>query len=168
MPGIKNYELDDPGGRPTKYRPEYAALAKKMIMLESTSDSKLSKLFQVSKSTIKQWCLDHQDFSDAYIEAWDHVNVKGVEASLIRRAQGYEYTEQTIEREIDKWTGKRTGKLITTKQVHKQLPPDPKSIEMVLTNREPKRWPKGASVELDTTKPLNIIIHTEPKVPDGE
>lgn len=57
-----------------------------------------------------------------------------VEAALYKRACGYEYEEVTEE-----WDA-TVEKMIVTKRVKKQVPPDPTSIIFYLKNRKPDQW----------------------------
>ena len=72
-------------------------------------------------------------------EGRDRWNVTSVEESLIKRAQGYEYTETTLE-ESDKGTRSLTH--------HKHMPPDTRAAQFVLSNRSPERWKMKQEVEL--------------------
>jgi hypothetical protein len=156
MPGIKNYKIDNPGGRPSKYRPEYAQITRTLILNSADcSDAQLARIFGVGKATIVRWKYEYEDFRNAYNEAWDHINVHGVEQTLVKRALGYEYEEVTKE------LLPLSGELVITRIVKKRMAPDVKAIEIYLRNRAPKRWPKGESKE--GIGALNIEIHTEPK-----
>jgi hypothetical protein len=158
MPGIKDIEADDKGGRPSKYRPEFDEFVKWMIVHDGNiSDAQIAHKLGVHKSQISRWRFEHEGFRNAYNEAWDHVSAHGVERSLLQRATGYEYTEMLIEeRELK---GGVSGKIRRT--IKKHMPPDVRAIEMFLRNRASKRWPKGENKE--GLGALNIEIHTEPK-----
>jgi hypothetical protein len=156
MIAIKDIEIDDPGGRPSKYRPEFAEIARKVILnTADCSDASLARMFRVGKATICRWKYEHEDFRNAYYEAWDYVSVHGVEKSLLKLAIGYEYKEITREPFL------LTGELKITKEVTKYAAPNKGAIEMILKNRAGKRWPKGES--RDGLPPLELHIHTKPK-----
>jgi hypothetical protein len=152
-PGIKDYEFDNPGGRPTMYRAKMCEQIKALIVSSTPSDAKLAKFLGVSEGTLRLWKFRHEEFLRAYLEAWDHVRIKGVEAALYKRAQGMQVTERTF-------LPDKKGKMKLAKEVKKDLAPSEKAIEMITTNRDPKRWPKGSNkVELDTI-PIEIKINT--------
>ena len=50
------------GGRPTKYKPEYATQAAKLCALGAT-DAQLADFFDVAISTITLWKVQHPEFS---------------------------------------------------------------------------------------------------------
>ncbi len=62
---------------------------------------------------------------------------KQVEEALLKRAVGYEYTEDTYERRAAADGG---TELVLVKQVRKHQPPDPKTAMWWLEKREPARW----------------------------
>jgi hypothetical protein len=51
-------------GRPTKYKAEYAELAKNYC-LHGATDADLERYFAVGKRTINDWKIAHPDFADA-------------------------------------------------------------------------------------------------------
>lgn len=55
---------DNPPGRPTDYRPEYAEHARKLCLLGAT-DKDLADWFEVVESTVNLWKLAHPEFSAA-------------------------------------------------------------------------------------------------------
>lgn len=63
---------------------------------------------------------------------------KEVEQALLRRAVGYDYTEETIEYKADKDTGALQKTLV--KRVKKHVSPDPKTAMWWLAKRDPARW----------------------------
>ncbi len=59
----------DPGGRPTKYRNEYAdAVGKLSLVGAPCTDKILAEYFKVAKSTINRWKLERPRFSEAIRE----------------------------------------------------------------------------------------------------
>lgn len=60
-----------PGGRPTKYKEEYAEQARKLCLLGATDD-KLADFFEVAVSTINNWKIDHPEFLES-IRAGKHI-----------------------------------------------------------------------------------------------
>jgi hypothetical protein len=142
-------------GRPAKYQPIFAEMARSFILDEAPSDAELGRKFGVSPQCIIRWKLDHEDFRNAYDEAWDHINTGVAEASLVKLATGFEFEEKTFEVNILSDTPK------LTKVVRKVVHPDKGAIELLLRNRAAKRWPKGEAN--GSIGNLNIEIHTEPK-----
>src|SRR5437868_6962168 len=89
-------------GRPTKYDPAYVEQAQKLCAKYAATDLDLADFFEVNVSTIKLWVLEHPEFSAA-VKLNKEVADDGIEASLAKRAHGYEYEVMKVE-EVD---GKR-------------------------------------------------------------
>ncbi|ABO54180.1 hypothetical protein UA18_03452 [Burkholderia multivorans] len=117
------------GGRPSKYKKEFAQQAAKLCALGAT-DAQLADFFDVSISTIALWKVNHTEFSDAIkvpkAEADDRV-----EQSLYRRALGYEHDEVDI-RVVN-------GVVIQT-PIRKHYPPDTAAAIFWLKNRKKEEW----------------------------
>lgn len=116
-------------GRPTKFKPEYVSIAKAMARLGAT-DAEMATAFGVTVSTVALWKVQHKDFSDAQ-KVGKVIADARVEASLYRRAQGYEHDEVDM-RVVD-------DKLVKTK-IRKHYPPDTTACIFWLKNRKPKEW----------------------------
>lgn len=117
------------GGRPTKYKSEYAKIAKKMCELGAT-DPQLAEAFDVTISTITLWKVTYPEFSAA-IKISKDVSDNLVEQSLYKRALGYECEEMDV-RVIE-------GKVVQT-PVRKVYPPDPTAMIFWLKNRQKEKW----------------------------
>jgi hypothetical protein len=78
-----------PAGRPSKYKPEYADLARKFGLLGATNDD-LARMFEVSASTIDKWIAEIPEFSGALKEGRE-VADQTVADRLFKRATGYEH-----------------------------------------------------------------------------
>lgn len=116
-------------GRPTKYKPEYAAQAEKLCRLGAT-DAQLADFFQVAISTVSLWKVEHPAFSEAVKLPKEEADAK-VEQSLYKRAMGYEHDEVDI-RVID-------GKVVET-PIRKFYPPDTAAMIFWLKNRKKVEW----------------------------
>lgn len=171
---INDYMSHDKGGRPSKYKPEYAEQAYFLIITGTCrNDNQLAIFFKVDRATLFRWKHEREDFRNKWQEAWDKVNVDGVEVTLLKRAQGFSYTETTRERVKVPAAPVSDGEeipepkfeMVVTKKVKKMVVPDVKAQELILRNRSPKRWPKAAA-DMDIKAPLTVHIHTEPK--EGE
>ena len=77
-----------PGGRPTKYKEEFAEQAKKLCKLGAT-DSELANFFNVTIPTIDNWKLTHPKFFGAIKTAKQEADNR-VERRLYEKAMGYE------------------------------------------------------------------------------
>lgn len=125
------------GGRPSKYRPEFAQQAKKLCELGAT-DAQLADFFEVSVSTINLWKINFPEFSES-ISVPKEIADARVEQSLYRRAMGYEHDEVDI-RVVN-------GEIVAT-PLRKYYPPDSTAMIFWLKNRKPEQWRETKAVEL--------------------
>jgi len=116
-------------GRPTVYRPEYAAQAAKLRRKGATT-AEVADFFEVNRDTIHQWRLSYEDFSDAMKTTSTELD-ENVERSLYERAVGY-----TVQREK---LFNHYGKIIRgTYREH--IPADINAALRWLATRQPEKW----------------------------
>lgn len=121
-----------PGGRPTKYREEYAHQAFVFACQDAgLTNVVLAKLFQVNIDSIYEWKKVHPGFSDALKLGAEELD-KRVEKSLYERARGYEHSEEKV-------FCNALGE-VTKVATIKHYPPDPTSMIFWLKNRDKDRW----------------------------
>lgn len=151
------------GGRPSKYKPEYAGQAKKLCMLGMT-DKEMASFFGVAESTFNLWKTVHPEFSESLKGGKDLVDAE-VAAKLYHRAMGYEHPEDDI-RAVN-------GEIVITPMV-KHYPPDTTAAIFWLKNRQPQRWrdkpDEGGEGENAQPVPVKIEVtvkdarkHAEPE-----
>lgn len=80
---------ENKGGRPPKYKPEFAKQAEKLCALGAT-DADLADFFEVTTSTIWRWSSRYDEFCSALKSGKDAADDR-VERSLYQRAIGFEY-----------------------------------------------------------------------------
>lgn len=124
------------GGRPSSYKPDYAAQAKKLCRLGATN-ADLADFFGVTFQTINNWRVEHQEFFDALKIGKDEVDQQ-VERSLFQRAMGYSCNEDDI-RVID-------NKIVVTPTI-KHYPPDTTAMIFWLKNRKSAEWRDKQEIE---------------------
>jgi hypothetical protein len=149
-------------GRPTKYRAEYVQQAHK-LSIKGFIDREIADFFKVQESTITRWKQKHSDFCTSLKRGKYEFDTGKVVNSLLRRALGYQYKEETQElTRPDPKTGER--KLITTKVVIKEIAPDPTSMIFWLKNRQSDEWRDKHSYEHGLTpEVLRAILAGLPK-----
>jgi hypothetical protein len=81
-------------GRPSSYKPEYAAQAEKLCLLGAT-DQEIADFLGVNVATVYRWKHDHDDFCEA-LKTGKAFADERVERSLYQRAIGYEQEEVKI------------------------------------------------------------------------
>lgn len=116
-------------GRPSKYKPEFAAQAAKLCELGAT-DAQLADFFCVSVSTVNLWKVQHPEFSESIKVPKDQADER-VEQSLYRRALGYEHDEVDI---------RVVANAIVTTPIRKYYPPDSTAMIFWLKNRKSTEW----------------------------
>lgn len=143
--GNKFAEGNKGGGRPSRYKPEYARIAKSMCALGATT-ADLAETFGVAASTICAWQVSHQEFSESL-----RVGKKGpdirVERSLYQRALGYEYQAEKVVI--------CHGEPVVVKY-REHVPPDTAACKFWLINRRKNEWADTQRVDHDAapTSPL--------------
>jgi hypothetical protein len=149
-------------GRPTAYRPEYAATARAMCRLGAT-DFDLAQEFGVTTDAIWRWRSKYPDFSDATMagkEAFDN----RIERSLAQRAAGYSYHNERL--------FCYEGVVVRAEEVI-HCPPDVSACRLWLMNRKPDQWrAEKTELKLDDSgaflKLLGMISDgTAPPFPGG-
>jgi len=100
-----------PGGRPSKYKPEYCQQALNLCLLGAT-DAELARSFDVIEETIREWKVDHPEFSAALKEGREDADAK-VASSLYKRATGFTQGETYYPPDVGAalaWLANRTRK----------------------------------------------------------
>jgi len=96
----------------------------------------LSIAFGVGISTIENWLLVHEKFSEKVKEGRDKFDNEKVEKTLLQRALGYTY----LETHHIKGTNAKGQPYNYTRKVKKQVSPDITAIIFWLKNRHKERW----------------------------
>ncbi len=126
-----------PEGRPTAYKPEFAAIAKAMAKHGAT-DFDIAEELGVTTVTIWNWRSRHPDFFNALLEGKDAFDDR-VERSLAQKAVGYTYhSEKVMQFE---------GQIVRA-DVTEHVPPDVGAIKLWLSNRRPEKWRDKSEVNL--------------------
>lgn len=92
LPGVQPEQHRDDLGRPTDYRPEYDAQAKKLCEFGATDDQ-LAEFFGVTRRTIANWRIANESFAVACRIGKQHTDEE-VKRSALMVARGFTYTEQ--------------------------------------------------------------------------
>lgn len=124
------------GGRPSKYKPEYAQLAYKFCLLGAT-DAKLAEMFDVSESTINKWKDDYEEFSES-VKRGKHIADAEIAHALYHRAKGYSHDAVKI--------FQHQGEIIK-EEYTEHYPPDTGAAMAWLKNRQPQHWRDKQDIE---------------------
>jgi len=118
-----------PGGRPSKYKPEYCEQAHKLVLLGAT-DERIIDFFGIGNGTFYRWRQAHPEFREALKLSKEEMDTQ-VEKSLFLRAMGYSHPED----HISNYQGE-----VTVTPTTKHYPPDATSMIFWLKNRQPDKW----------------------------
>ena len=128
------------GGRPSKFKPEFAEQAQKLCELGAT-DEDLADFFSVSIRTIANWKTEHEEFLQALKGGKDRADER-VERSLYQRAVGY--TFDAIH--FSSFQGK-----VTATPYREHTAPDVTAQIFWLKNRRPDLWRDKQEIDQKTT-----------------
>ena len=104
---------------------------------DGLTDEQLSQNMGIGTTTLYRWKEEYREIREALKRGQEVVDIQ-VENALLKRALGYEYTEETRELVKDKETGEYS--LSVTKIVTKEVAPDVTAQIFWLKNRKPKKW----------------------------
>ena len=104
---------------------------------DGLTDEQLSQNMGIGTTTLYRWKEEYREIREALKRGKEVVDIQ-VENALLKRALGYEYTEETRELLKDKETGEYS--LSVTKIVTKEVAPDVTAQIFWLKNRKPKKW----------------------------
>lgn len=148
--------MANPNGAPIKYEEDFARQVRMLCADGCFTDAKIAEFLKIHRSTIYEWKKTYQEFAQAIKEGKEEALVDEVERSMYKRAIGYKYTETTRELKpviVVGPDGKQTEvyditqKLIVTKKVRKEYPPETGAGCFVLKNRRPERWKDTKNLE---------------------
>lgn len=133
-------EPDEPhaGGRPTKYRPDFAPQAVKLCALGAT-DQEVADFFEVDVRTIYRWKHDHDEFCQS-LKVGKETADERVERSLFQRAVGYEQDEVKIFMPAN-------AAAPVYAPYRAKIAPDTTAGIFWLKNRRPEQWRDKQDVE---------------------
>lgn len=117
----------------------------------------------IREGTFYEWMNSKDEFSECIKKAHEDFRqtiVGKLEATLYRKAQGYEVTETDTEYVNDK-DGK--PKIKSQKKKVKHIQPDTAALIFALTNLAPDKWQNKQKQEVsgDLTTGLNIIVENQ-------
>ncbi len=120
--------------RPTRYKPEYADIARELCEAGAVDDE-LAAFFEVSTRTIYLWRNVHPEFREALKDGKVNAD-ENVKRSLYERARGYRY----VEKQAIKVRGKGGVESVQIVDVEKFMPPDVAAGQYWMNNRQPADW----------------------------
>lgn len=141
-----------PAGRPSDYRDEFAEQAAKLCALGATDDE-MADFFEVHRSTIYRWKLEHPEFCDA-IKTAKEVADERVERSLYQKATGYNVKEEVAV----KIKVEQHKEEVEVVEVEKHIPADTTAAIFWMKNRRSGQWRDKQDHEHGVTSELAAIL----------
>ena len=111
------------------------------LTLKYATDLEICKALGIHPSTYYEWLNEKPDLSEIVSQA-KKIRAQKLVPKLEKRAKGYKYTEVTQELNF------KTGEMIVTKRVTKQIPPDVAALKFVLTNGLPDEYKNRQDLDL--------------------
>src|SRR5579872_6204170 len=118
-------------GRPSAYRPEYAAQAYNLCLLGAT-DKEMAVFFGVEEKTINNWKTAHPDFLQSIARGKLIADARVAER-LFQRAMGYQH--QAVKIFMPAGADQPVYAPYT-----EHYPPDTQAASLWLRNRQPGKW----------------------------
>lgn len=115
---------------------------------EGLTDEQLAEKMRISVRTLYDWKLRYPQISQALKKGKEIVDIQ-VENALLKRALGYDYQEERVER-----SAKDGVKVV---QTLKSVPPDVTAQIFWLKNRRPDRWREKPEPAQDDGGGVQII-----------
>lgn len=131
-------------------KPKYESnVEPKLFLIEcwardGLSDKQISLNLGIAYSTFRDYRAKYPALSAALKKGKEIIDYE-VENALLKRALGYDYTEEKIEVETNN-RGKVIGKKVV--QVIKHVPADTTALAIWLNNRRSDRWRRNAGKEM--------------------
>jgi len=139
------------------YKPKYAEMIYGIMLLGATEQD-VARIFDVSRSTVTRWCMDHTDFAREMQRGGELADAEVAKAAL-KKALGFKMKHKEVVRSY-----KGTSKVV---EVEKYYPPDTAAIKFWLTNRQKGKWTETTKTEKTTTINVNQGLDLS-KIPTGE
>ena len=155
------HNIENCGGRPTKYKPEYVDMAYTLCAELGATDFDLAAIFRISKSTLTNWKQRYPGFLASIKRGKEVFDTQVVEQSLLRRALGYEITE------VQTFKGK-DGEVTGSRVICKHVAGEVTAMIFWLKNRSPERWRDRQEVKVEHDSLPDLLKEAEERVKRGK
>ncbi len=145
-------------GRPTSFKPEFVAQARKLAELGAT-DREAAEFFEVAESTLYLWKHTQPAFSEALKVGKEKADAR-VEQSLYRRALGYSHDAVKMH---------ANDGVVTITPYVEHYPPDTTAAIFWLKNRRPDEWRDKTETDVNLKGNLaDVIAAARERAADGD
>jgi len=134
--------------RPSKYDKEVKPHLNeiKQAVEAGATISEIADAFGISESSIYKYKNQYKEFNEIFTRARERIVFK-IKAALLKKALGYEYTE---ERKIGK-KDKEGETIVNIEQIKKHMPPSETAAAMLLRNYD-KTWIDKDKLQSDISR----------------
>jgi len=122
---------------------------------QGLTDKQIAHNIGITEQTLNVWKNQYPSLSESLKKGKEVIDLE-VENALLKRALGYEYTETTSERQLNRKTGQY--EMTVTKKVVKQVIPDTTAQIFWLKNRRPDIWRDKQDVNVSGSLQTVVII----------
>jgi hypothetical protein len=131
-----------PGGRPSKYKPEYVEIAR-ALRKHDASHTEIADYFGVSLNSLARWQVEYPEFRDSInIDVRGSDGMAAIRKTLFKRAVGY---KQKVTKVVV------ADGCVTQIKVTEHIPPDVGAAVHMLKRYDPDWQDKPIKVEVDAT-----------------
>lgn len=109
----------------------------------------------INVATLATWRTKYSAIDEALMCGREVADIR-VENALYKRANGYDYVEETQELRLDKESGEY--RMVTTKTITKHMPPDTTAQIFWLKNRKPNDWRDKREQQIDVNDGKEIGV----------
>ena len=124
----------------TRYKREHSELAA-LLRRCGIQTSEIIRLLGVTPQIFERWQKAHRELREALQEP---TTADQAEAALLKRALGFQVSEESSEELVDKKTGELL-EVLKKRTITKDVPPDVRALLFYLKNRHPERWGDDAA-----------------------
>ena len=134
--------------RPSKYEKEVKPHLDeiKQAVEAGATIAEIAEAFGISESSIYKYKNQYSEFNDIFTRARERIVFK-IKAALLKKALGYEYTEERKTGRADK----DGEKIVNVEQIKKHMPPSETAAAMLLRNYD-KTWIDKDKTQSDLSK----------------
>lgn len=142
-------------GRPTKYDEKYHPIQVVKYCLAGLTDAQISKLFEISESTLNEWKNKYPEFSESIKKGKEEAD-SVVASMLYKKAVGYKEKRRVPFKVKETMNGEGSKETIEVIEIEDYFPPDTSAQIFWLKNRQPQMWRDRRNLEIEEKGSINI------------
>lgn len=139
--------MENKGGRPTKYNPEYHPIQVMKYCLAGLIDTQIAQLFDVSEATLNNWKNEYPEFLESIKKGKEEADCN-VASMLYKKAVGFKEKRQVPFKVKKTINGEGSEEKIEIIEVEDYYPPETSAQIFWLKNRQPQMWRDKKEIEM--------------------